>query len=447
MTNQEEIIMKLTGDGKKGIFPFALGQASIQLSFVVIGQLTYALTSSAGMAAGTVGLLLMCSKILDGVTDLIAGYIIDRTNLKLGKARPFDLMALPLWLLVILCFTVPKFSMAGKIIWVLLTFNLCQSVSYTFCSVSSPVRAKRSFDKDHRAKALAAAGIVSAVLATIVSIVLPLLIKQFEARPHGWTIISAIFAIPCMIMSLLMFFCVPEMNADGIEEEKEEKISFATSARYFFRNKYALILVVMLMAAALANIICGTAATYYFKYFIGDMSLQSLVGLVSIISYVFLLFLPALEKRTSHKTICMIAFGMILAGGAGRYIDGRNIVILIIFGILFSIGITVMMTTKSLALMDCMAYGKEKFGMESEGVYSAINGFSDKIANGLGALLVGLILEIGHWDGALAVQPQSALSAIQFMYAGVPAVMGLIGLAATWRFNAEKELKGEKTHE
>ena len=60
------------------------------------------------------------------------------------------LMALPLWLLVILCFTVPKFNMAGKIIWVLLTFNLCQSVSYTFCSVSSPVRAKRSFHDPRR---------------------------------------------------------------------------------------------------------------------------------------------------------------------------------------------------------------------------------------------------------------------------------------------------------
>ncbi len=439
--------MKLTGNGKKGVLPFALGQASIQLSFVVIGQLTYALTSSAGMAAGTVGLLLMCSKIFDGITDLVAGYIIDRTNLKLGKARPFDLMAIPLWLLVILCFTVPKFNMVGKIIWVLLTFNLCQSFSYTFCSVSSPVRAKRSFDKDHRAKALAAAGIVSAVLATTVSIVLPLLINRFETQPHGWTIISAAFAVPCMIMSLLMFFCVPEMNPEDITEEKTEKVSFVKAAKCFFQNKYALVLVVMLMVAALANIICGTAATYYFKYYIGNLDLQSLVGLVSIISYVFLLFLPALEKKTSHKTICMIAFGMIAFGGIGRYINGKSMLVLIVFGILFSIGVTIMMTTKSLALMDCMAYSKAKFGLESEGVYSAINGFADKIANGLGALLVGLILEIGHWNGDLAVQPQSALNAIQFMYAGVPALMGLIGLLATSRFNAEKELKVEAKHE
>lgn len=435
--------MKIAGDGKKGVFPFALGQASIALSIVVMGQLTYALTSSAGMAAGTVGVLLMCSKVFDGITDLVAGYIIDRTNLKLGKARPFDLVCVPLWILVILCFTVPNFSMVGKILWVLLTFNLCQSVCYTFCSVSAPVRAKRSFIKEKRAKGLAAAGIASAVLATGISIVLPLLIERFESLPHGWTIISACFAIPGIIMSLLMFFCVPEMEQNEEEEraDETEKVSFAKAAKYFFQNKYALILVVMVIASALANVVNGTAATYYFKYYIGNLSLQSLVGLVSIVGYIFLLFIPAMEKRLSHKAILVIAFVSILAGGLGKYIDGKSIPVLIVFGLLLTIGVTVMQTIRNLALMDCMSYGKKKFGLESEGVYSAINGFADKIANGLGALLVGVILEMGHWDGELAVQPDSALTAIQFLFAGLPAILGLIGLIATCMFNVEKEIK------
>lgn len=435
--------MKLTGDGKKGILPFAMGQASVALSFVIIGQLTYALTSSAGMAAGTVGIILMCSKLLDGITDLIAGFIIDKVNLKLGKARPFDLMSIPMWILLILCFSVPKLSNLGKVIWIILTFNLCQSVCYTFCSVSGPVRTKRSFDKSKRAKALASAGITSAVLASSVSIILPLLIQKFESQPHGWTIISACFAIPCMIMSLIMFFLVPEMQIEDSAEEKEkkEKLSFVQAAGYFFKNKYALILLVMIVMASLANVICGTAGTYYFKYYMGNLGLQSLVSLVSVLGYVFLIFIPILEKRFSHKKLIFLAFTLMLIGGAGKYINGKSMIVLIVFGMLFMIGVTTVQTMKNLALMDCMEYGKMKFGVESEGIYSAINGFADKIANGLGAFVVGIILEIGNWDAALTVQPDSSLTAIQFIYGGLPAILAIMGIIATCFFNVEKKIE------
>ncbi len=434
--------MKLVGDGKKGTLAFALGQASVSLSYVIIAQLTYALTSSAGMAAGTVGVLLMGSKIFDGITDLIAGYVIDRTNLKLGKARPFDLMSIPLWLLLVACFSVPELSMIGKILWVLLTFNLCQSICYTFCSVSATVRAKRSFVKEVRAKAFSAAGIVSALLATMVSIVLPLMIQRFENQPHGWTIITACFAIPGMIMSLIMFFTLPEMERSEAEKEEAavEKVSFKDAAKYFFKNKYALILLAVVMVAAIASVIAGTATTYYFKYYIGNLGMQSIVSLASVLGFVFLLVIPALERRISHKKIFILAFALVAAGGLGRYIDGRNIVILIIFGTLFGIGNTVIQTIRGMALIDCMAYGKKKFGEESEGIYSAVSGFADKIANGLGALIAGAILEIGHWDGALSVQPDSALTAIQFMYAGVPFILGVIGIVITMFFNVEKEI-------
>lgn len=435
--------MKLVGDGKRGSVPYALGLGAACLSSVVIGQLTYALTSSAGMAAATVGLILMCSKMIDGITDLFVGFVIDRTHTKFGKARPFDLMAIPMWLMVILCFSVPKLSNIGKILWVLLTYNLCQSVFYTFCSVSLTVRVKRSFEKSKRAGALAIGSFTSAFLATGASVILPILIQQFETKPHGWTIISACFAIPCMLMSLLMFFFLPEMGQDNQEEETEEKLSFREAAVYFFKNKYVLILVVMILMSAMANVIFGTVATYYFKYYIGDLSLQSIVSLVSISGYVFLAFLPMVEKRMSHRNIMLLAFTVMVVGGVGKYLDGKNIVVLVIFGTMFSLGVTVMMTVRGLALIDCMRYEKLKFGIETEGVYAAVTGFADKIANGVAAFIVGIVLEIGHWDAALAVQPDSALTAIQFAYNGLPALLALIGLLTTLFFNVERKCEGK----
>lgn len=47
------------------------------------------LTNSIGLDAGIVGTLIAISKLLDGVTDVFFGAIIDRTKSKMGKARPW----------------------------------------------------------------------------------------------------------------------------------------------------------------------------------------------------------------------------------------------------------------------------------------------------------------------------------------------------------------------
>lgn len=434
--------MKYVGSGKRGALPYALGLASSSLTSVVIGQLTYALTSSAGMAAATVGLILMCSRFLDGISDLIAGFIIDRTHSKFGKARPYDLMAIPTWILVVLCFSVPGLSTVGKILWVLVTYNMCQTVCYTFLSVSITIRPKRSFLPEKRAGALAVGTLLTALMATVASVILPLLIQQFEAQPYGWTIISSCFAIPGIILSLVMFFFLPEMKMEDAQADvKEEKLSFKQSAKYFFKNKYIILLVVIILASYMANVVFGTAATYYFKYYVGDLTMQSLVATVSILGYLFLPLLPVIEKRVSHRTIMIGSFIMMIVGGFGKYLGGTNLLVLIVFGTMFSLGVTILMTTRGLALIDCLSYEKQKFGLETEGIYSAVTGFSDKIANGLSAFAVGIVLEIGHWSAELAVQPDSALSAIQFVYNGLPGLLAVIGLVATLFFTVEKELK------
>ena len=49
------------------------------------------LTESVGMKVGIVGALMALSKLFDGATDLFFGILIDRTNTRMGKARPWML--------------------------------------------------------------------------------------------------------------------------------------------------------------------------------------------------------------------------------------------------------------------------------------------------------------------------------------------------------------------
>ena len=77
------------------------------------------------------------SKIIDAVTNVVMGYLIDRTHTKEGKARPWLLLSAPLLTITgILLFTVPKGSQTLQAVWVMVSYNLFYSFAYTIFNMS-----------------------------------------------------------------------------------------------------------------------------------------------------------------------------------------------------------------------------------------------------------------------------------------------------------------------
>ena len=68
------------------------------------------------------------SKIIDAVTNVVMGQIIDRTGTREGKARPWLLLSAPLVTVTgVLLFTVPQASETVQVIWVMMSYNLFYS--------------------------------------------------------------------------------------------------------------------------------------------------------------------------------------------------------------------------------------------------------------------------------------------------------------------------------
>lgn len=78
-------------DNKLGFGKLLLWQTSsvsVALSALVLGFVTIYCTDTLGLAPALVGTLFMVSKFVDGVTDVVAGFIIDRTQTRWGKGGP-----------------------------------------------------------------------------------------------------------------------------------------------------------------------------------------------------------------------------------------------------------------------------------------------------------------------------------------------------------------------
>ena len=91
------------------------------------------LTNSIGLNAGIIGSLIAVSKLFDGITDLFFGVMIDKTNSKIGKARPWMLGAfVGCAITLVALFAIPvELGEFAKYAWFFIAYVLLHAVFYT----------------------------------------------------------------------------------------------------------------------------------------------------------------------------------------------------------------------------------------------------------------------------------------------------------------------------
>ena len=91
------------------------------------------LTNTIGLDAGIVGTLIAASKLLDGVTDVFFGNMIDKTKSKMGKARPwmfYGFFGCAATLFAI--FAIPtNMGQFAQYAWFFIAYTLLNAVFYT----------------------------------------------------------------------------------------------------------------------------------------------------------------------------------------------------------------------------------------------------------------------------------------------------------------------------
>ena len=108
----------------------------------VAGNVVYALlsafvmiylTDTVGLNAGVVGTLMMVSKLFDGFSDFVFGTLLDKTQTRMGKARPWMLWAFfGCAAMIIAIFAIPvSLGDTAKYAWFFIAYTLLNAVFYT----------------------------------------------------------------------------------------------------------------------------------------------------------------------------------------------------------------------------------------------------------------------------------------------------------------------------
>ena len=91
------------------------------------------LTESIGMNLGVVSTLMALSKLLDALTDLLFGTIIDNTRTKMGRARPWMIFGyIGCSIMLVAIFMVPEnWSENTQYLYFFITYTLLNAVFFT----------------------------------------------------------------------------------------------------------------------------------------------------------------------------------------------------------------------------------------------------------------------------------------------------------------------------
>ena len=402
-------------------------------------QISYYCVNTLELNALIVTSLMAVSKVIDAITDVIAGYVVDRTHTPLGKGRPYEVCIIGTWVCTYLMFNCsPQWSEVAKYAWVLSMYILVTAVFNTFLNADENVYMIRAFNDKQVVRISSYGGIISSAAGVVVNIVLPQLISKYQYVTGGWGRIALYLGIPLGIIAFMRFIFIKEtINVDHREKESGEKVTAKDMGTVLRNNKYMWVLVLFIFVGQLGSQL--GLGSFYFEAVLGDIGLGSFVSMISILALPLVFFFPKMIGKWDAKTV--VIFGSIssIIGAVICFISNTNLVLYMI-GYLF-IGIGALPGTYLVRLMayDCAAYNEWKGLPRMDGTIGALQGFAKRIGAAMSSWLGGLMLTlIGYQTAATA--SASTIMGLRICNTLFTALLTALGIVILQFYTLDKQM-------
>ncbi len=411
--------------------------------------LTYFYTDVFGIAAAAAGTMLGLSRSFDAFFDPVMGMVADRTQTRWGKFRPYLLwLCVPFAAVGVLTFTVPNFSVSGKLIWAWITYNALMllytaiNIPYTaMLGVLTPNPAERTTLSSVKfVFAFAAGMLVSATL-------LPMS-KAFggENPARGWQLSFVVIGLAAIAFFLVTFFNTRER----VQPPKTQKNSVGRDLRDLVTNGPWLVLLAATVTLILFVAVRSCVTVHYFKYYIGTQTITlpawlpkiggtqewHLEGLVSVFnttgqlaSLTGVILVPFVARWLGGRKLTFVVLFVVAIASTAAYYFLRRDQLLAIFGLNMVTALTGGPLSALLWAMyaDTADYSEWRKGRRATGLVFSASIFSQKQGWAIGAwVALGLMQSVGFV--ANVDQTPQSLHGLVLLMSVIPAVFGAISV-------------------
>lgn len=287
----------------------------------------------------------IASKIIDAVTNIVMGQVIDRTRTREGKARPWLLLsAVLLPVTGILLFAVPGASKTVQVIWVMLSYNLFYSFAFTIYNMSHSLMVPLSTRNTTQRGGLSVFNNISNVMITgiIVALVFPtLVLPKMGANQSAWLSVMSVISFLALPLTLLEYFYTKERITEETGEAADAR-PIGRQLKAVLHDKYWVVIMLYYIVYMLGTNCKNLALVYYCNYVLGtynDGITQTLVSVIGGIPMGIGIFVVwPLAKKFGKRNITLWGFVLYAVGGIICLLSPRNMVVVLIGQFIKNIG-------------------------------------------------------------------------------------------------------------
>lgn len=397
-------------------------------------------TDILGIKPAYISFILLASKLVDGVTDACAGFIVDRTKTKWGKARPYEIFILGMWIFTWLMYTCPTgLSEIMKCIWVFVMYTMVNSVCYTFLNANNTVYLVRAFKGNQIVKLTSYSSVITMLSAVIFNVTFPQLLAKFGTTASGWSLLAGCFAIAMAAIGILRMLFVPEKYDVESQQNKEEKLKVSDIFNLIKGNRYILILALMTLVFNFVTNM-GTQV-YFYQWIVGNVGLMSVAALAQIVAIPLAFLFPALLKKISVVKLMFIGFVVSGVGYLINFFAAGSVALLAFAAILTGAGTIPASMLNALAILECAEYNEWKGRPRMEGTMSSVRSLAGKVGAAVGTASLGILLTVVGYDGTLTAQSAGTLMGIRLLFSLVPmALYLLVAFTLVGYFKLDKQM-------
>lgn len=433
--------------GKEKWFGYLLGPAGALLLNAVLGTyLNVFYTDVLKLTTIWGGLFLiifpLISKIIDAITNIVMGYIIDRTRTKQGKARPWILLSAPLLVITgILLFIVPTGNETVEVIWIILSYNLFYSFAYTMFNMSHNLMCPLSTRNTIQRGGLSVFNQISTIMMSgiLVALVFPMVIMPMLGVDRSkWIICMSILSIIALPLTLLEYYFTKERVTEENASKEEKKIPFLTQLKIVLSDKYMLIMFIYFFISAFGSSLKNLGLVYYCNFVLGtynDGVTQTMVSVLGGIPMGIGIFAVwPLAKRFGKRNVTLIGFLIMALGSAICWMFPTNLPIVLVGQFIKNIGSLPSAYVFMALFADGLDHIEWKSGIRCDGTAMSIFNILSVTTVGIGTAVFNAFLSSSGYqapetiDGVLKVYEQSDLckNLITFSFVGFETISGCI---------------------
>ena len=353
---------------------------------------------------GVITSLVVIIRIAEIFIDPLLGNLIDNTNTKWGRFRPWQffgglISAVLLAVIFSGMFGLVNVNTTLFIVLFVITFVVLD-VFYSLRDISYWGMIPALSSDSHERSTYTALGSFTGSIGYngITIFVIPIVTYfswvftgEHAESQSGWTCFGIIVGLLGLLTAWTVAFGTKE-NESALRSKAQKNGNPIEAFKAIFQNDQLLWVALSYLLYAIANVATTGVLIFLFKFILDNQAAYSLTGVIALVAGLVMAPLyPILNKRIPRRYLYIGGMISMIAGYVMLGIFANNMIMVFVALILFYVPGTLIQMTAILSLTDSIEYGQLKNGKRNEAVTLSVRPMLDKIGGAMSNGIVGFI--------------------------------------------------------